>query len=184
MLERDHHLVQFAEQRHQLGDAQLFRVQADGTAGNAVIASALIRLSDKVDHEGGRVLFFLFRRVPFCIFDNALLIFRLALVGVQVDFTEIPLDVIQGTAHHLLHGRRRDLLSACHIRRDKGKGEQLVIRHGVIVADVVCLFDQLAIDLFALFHNVGGIFPAVFLAEHLFHGTLEHPKKSRCTSYD
>ena len=33
--ERDHHFVQLAEQGHQLANAQLFRVRADGTAGNS-----------------------------------------------------------------------------------------------------------------------------------------------------
>ena len=51
VLERDHHLVQLAEQGHQLANAQLFRVRADGTAGNTVIARALIRLTDEVHLE-------------------------------------------------------------------------------------------------------------------------------------
>jgi len=32
----------------------------------------------------------------------------------------------------------------------------------------------LSIDLFALFHNVGGIFLAVFLCQNLFHRAFEH----------
>lgn len=51
VLERDHHLVQLAEQGHQLANAQLFRVRADGTAGDPVIARALVRLADEVHLE-------------------------------------------------------------------------------------------------------------------------------------
>ena len=47
---------------------------------------------------------------------------------------------------------------------------------GVIVADVVRLLDRLAIDLFALFHDLGGIRFAVFLGQDLFHRALEQPK--------
>ena len=51
VLERDHHLVQLAEQGHQLANAQLFRVRADGTAGDPVIARAFVRLADEVHLE-------------------------------------------------------------------------------------------------------------------------------------
>ncbi len=43
VLERDHDLVKLAEQRHQLGNAELFCVRADGAARDAVIARALVR---------------------------------------------------------------------------------------------------------------------------------------------
>ena len=43
VLERDHDLVQLAEQRHQLRNAELFRVNTDGAARDAVIARALVR---------------------------------------------------------------------------------------------------------------------------------------------
>ena len=42
VLERDHDLVKLAEQRHQLGNAELFCVRADGAARDAVIARALV----------------------------------------------------------------------------------------------------------------------------------------------
>ena len=37
VLKGDHHLIQLAEQRHQFGNAQLFRIGADRTAGDAVV---------------------------------------------------------------------------------------------------------------------------------------------------
>ena len=59
VLERDHHFVKLAEQGHQLGDAQLFRVNTDGTAGDAVVARAVIGLPDKVRLKRGRIYFIL-----------------------------------------------------------------------------------------------------------------------------
>ena len=51
VLARDHDLVKLAEQRHQFGNTQLFRINTNGTAGNAVIAGAIIRLPDKIHFE-------------------------------------------------------------------------------------------------------------------------------------
>ena len=95
MLERDHDLVQLAEKRHQLRNAQLFRVGADRAAGDTVIARALIRLPHKLHLEGGRILLLPLRRVPFGVFDDALFVFRFALVGVQVGPCKVPLDVVE-----------------------------------------------------------------------------------------
>ena len=47
MLERDHHFIQLTQQRHQLGNAQFFRITAYRTAGDAVVTGSLIRLTDK-----------------------------------------------------------------------------------------------------------------------------------------
>ena len=176
VLKRDHHFIKFAEQRHEFGNTEFLRVNANRAAGDAVVAGSLVRLTDKVHLEGGRILLFLFRRVPLVIFHDALFIFRLALVGVQVSPAEVPFDVVKRTPHHLLHRLRGNFLFTCHIRRNKGKGEQLVVCHRVIVTDVVCFLDKLTIDLFALFHNVGGIFPAVLLCQNLFHRAFERPE--------
>ena len=79
-------------------------------------------------------------------------------------------------AHHLLHSLRRDLFPARDIRRDEGQREQLVIRHGIAVADVYRPLHQLAVDRPALFHDLGGVCRAVFLRQNLLHGMLEHPE--------
>ena len=42
VLERDHHFIKFAEQRHQLPHAELIGIRADRAAGDAVVARALI----------------------------------------------------------------------------------------------------------------------------------------------
>ena len=84
--------------------------------------------------------------------------------------------MIQRAAHHLLHGLRRDLFLACHIRSNKGQREQLVIRHGVVVPDIVRLRDQLLIDFMALFHDLCGVLLPVFLRENLLYRSLEHPE--------
>ena len=68
---------------------------ADRTAGDAVVAGSFVRLTYKVHLERGRILLFLFRRVPLVIFHDALFIFRLALVGIQVGLCKIPLDMIE-----------------------------------------------------------------------------------------
>ena len=62
VLQRDHDLVELAEQRHELLNAERFRVAADRTAGDAVIARALVRLAHKVHLKRRRVLPRLFRR--------------------------------------------------------------------------------------------------------------------------
>ena len=62
------------------------------------------------------------------------------------------------------------------VKAEKCKGKQLVVRHWVIVTDVIRFLDQFTIDLFALFHDVSGIFPAVFLCQNLFHRAFEHPE--------
>ena len=91
MLKRDHHFIKFAEQRHEFGNTEFLRVNANRAAGNAVIAGAFIRLPDEIHLEGGRVFRFLFGRVPFGVFDNALFVLRLALVRIQVGAAEVPL---------------------------------------------------------------------------------------------
>ena len=92
MLERDHHFVKFAEQRHKFGNTELSRIGTDGTAGDATVAGALMRLPDKIHFEGGRILLLLLRRVPLCVFDNAFFVLSLALVGIQVGPGKIPPD--------------------------------------------------------------------------------------------
>ena len=174
--QRDHHLVRFAEQGHQLADAELFRVGADGTAGDAVIACARIRLTHEVHLEGRRVQPLLFRRVPPRVFHDAPFVFRLAFVRVQVGLCKVPFDVVQRAAHHLLHRLRRDPLPARDIRRDKGQREQLVIGHRIVIPDIVRLRDQLPVDRPALFHDIGRIRPAVLLGQNLLHGAFEHPE--------
>ena len=42
VLERTHHLIQFAKQGHQVADTKLFCIGANRTAGDAVIARAFI----------------------------------------------------------------------------------------------------------------------------------------------
>ena len=134
VLERDHHLVQLAELGHQLRDAQLFSIGADRTAGNAIIARALIRLPDEIHLEGRRILPLFFRRVPFDIFHDALFVFRLAPVGVQIGPRKVPFDVIQRAAHYFLNCLRRNSLAACKIWRNEGKSKQFVLRHGIIAS--------------------------------------------------
>ena len=95
VLKRDHHFIKFAEQRHEFGNTEFLRVNANRAAGNAVVTGTLIRLPDKIHLEGGRVFRFLFGRVPFGVFDNALFVLRLALVGIQVGLCKIPLDMIE-----------------------------------------------------------------------------------------
>ena len=95
VLKRDHHFIKFAEQRHEFGNTEFLRVNANRAAGDAVVAGSLVRLTDKVHLEGGRIPLFLFRRVPLVIFHDALFIFRLALVGIQVGLCKIPLDMIE-----------------------------------------------------------------------------------------
>ena len=95
VLERDHHFIKFAEQRHEFGNIEISRIGADGTAGNAVVAGTFIRLPDEIHLEGGRVFRFLFGRIPFGVFDNTLFVLRLALVGIQVGLCKIPLDMIE-----------------------------------------------------------------------------------------
>ena len=51
VLEGNHDLVQFTEQGHQFLYTQLFGIGADGTAGDAVITGALMRLTDKINLE-------------------------------------------------------------------------------------------------------------------------------------
>ena len=95
VLKRDHHFIKFAEQRHEFGNTEFLRVNANRAAGNAVVTGTLIRLPDKIHLEGGRVFRFLFGRVLFGVFDNALFVLRLALVGIQVGLCKIPLDMIE-----------------------------------------------------------------------------------------
>ena len=92
VLKRNHHLIQLAKQRHQLGNAQPFRIGADWAAGNAVVTGTLMRLTHKVHLEGGRVFRFLFRRIPLGVFDNALL------------FSALPLSVFKSVfaKYHLI----------------------------------------------------------------------------------
>ena len=120
VLKSDHHFIQLAEQRHQLRNAELFRVNADWAAGDTVVACPLIRLSDKIHLEGGRVLRLFFGGVPLGVLDDTLFVLRLALVGVQIGFGKVPLDMVKRAAHHFLHGLRGNILPACHIRRDEG----------------------------------------------------------------
>ena len=94
VLKRDHHFIKFAEQRHKFGNTEFLRVNANRAAGNAVVTGTLIRLPDKIHLEGGRVFRFLFGRVPFGVFDNALFVLRLALVCIQVGLCKIPLDML------------------------------------------------------------------------------------------
>ena len=97
VLKRDHHFIKFAEQRqNEFGNTEFLRVNANRAAGNAVVTGTLIRLPDKIHLEGGRVFRFLFGRVPFGVFDNALFVLRLALVArIQVGLCKIPLDMIE-----------------------------------------------------------------------------------------
>lgn len=176
VLERYHDLVKLAEQRHQLPHTQLIRIRADGAAGDTVITCAVIGLAFKVYLEGGRVLLLLLGRIPRGVLHDVLLVLRLALSRVQIRPAEVPLDMIQRTAYHLLHGLRRDLFLACHIRSNKGQRKQLVIRHGVVVPDIVRLRDQLLIDFMALFHDLCGVLLPVFLRENLLYRSLEHPE--------
>ena len=176
VLQRDHDLVELAEQRHELLNAERFRVDADRTAGDAVIARTLVRLAHKVHLKRRRVLPRLFRRVPPDVFRDAFLVLRLAAGRVQVGLGEVPPDVVKRAAHHFLHRLRRDLFPACNVRRDEGEGKQLVVGHRVVVSDVVRLFDQLAVDLPALLHDLRGVGPAVFFSRHLLHGAFEHPE--------
>lgn len=61
--------------------------------------------------------------------------------------------------------------------KQKTEADSVPYKNGyAIVTDVVCFLDKLTIDLFALFHNVGGIFPAVLLCQNLFHRAFEHPE--------
>ena len=92
VLKRNHHFVKLAEQRHQLGNAEFFRIGADRAA---VVAGAIIRLPDEIHLEGGRVELFFLGRIPLGIFDHTLFIFRLAAVGIQVGFGKIPLDMVK-----------------------------------------------------------------------------------------
>ena len=55
VLKRDHHFIKFAEQRHEFGNTEFLRVNANRAAGNAVVTGTLIRLPDKIHLEGGRV---------------------------------------------------------------------------------------------------------------------------------
>ena len=82
VLEGNHYLVQFTEQRHQLLYTQLFGICTNGTSGDALVTGALVRLTDKINLEGGRILRFLFRSIPFGVFYNAFLVFCLAFFGV------------------------------------------------------------------------------------------------------
>ena len=93
VLKRNHHFVKLAEQRHQFGNVEFFRIGADRTAGDAVIAGTIIRLPDEIHLKGGRVLLLLLRCVPFGVLDNTLFVLRLTLVGVQVGLCKIPLDM-------------------------------------------------------------------------------------------
>lgn len=47
VLKRDHHFIKFAEQRHEFGNTEFLRVNANRAAGNAVVTGTLIRLPDK-----------------------------------------------------------------------------------------------------------------------------------------
>lgn len=91
MLKRYHYLVQLAEQRHKLPNAQLFRIGADRTACDTVIASSLMGLTHKIHLERCGILLFLFGRVPFYVFYDVLFIFCLALFRVKIGLSEIPL---------------------------------------------------------------------------------------------
>ena len=73
VLERDHHIVQLAEKRHQFRNTQLLGVGADRTAGDAVVTGSRVGLTDKIHLEGGGVLPLFFRRVPFDIPGDAFL---------------------------------------------------------------------------------------------------------------
>lgn len=84
VLERDHHIVQLAEKRHQFRNTQLLGVGADRTAGDAVVTGSRVGLTDKIHLEGGGVLPLFFRRVPFDIPGDAFFVFCLALFRVQI----------------------------------------------------------------------------------------------------
>ena len=176
MLERYHYLVQLAKQRHKLPNAQLFRIGADRTACDTVIASSLMRLTNKIHLERCGILLFLFGRVPFYIFYDVLFIFRLTLFRVKVGLSEIPFDMIKGAPHHFLHCLRGYFLFACNIGSNEHKRKQLVVCHRVVVAYVISLRHQFAIDRFALFYYLSSVFVAVFFRYHLFHRAFEHPK--------
>ena len=93
VLKCNHHFVKLAEQRHQFGNTEFLRVNANRTAGNAIVAGAIIRLPDEIHLKGGRVLLLLLRCVPFGVLDNTLFVLRLTLVGVQVGLCKISLDM-------------------------------------------------------------------------------------------
>ena len=98
VLERDHHFIKFAEQRHEFGNIEISRIGADGTAGNAVVAGTFIRLPDKIHLEGGRVFRLFFWRIPFGVLDDALFVLCLALVRIQVGLGKIPYDRANGAS--------------------------------------------------------------------------------------
>lgn len=54
--------------------------------------------------------------------------------------------MVERAAHYLLHGLRRDLF-ARKIRRDECQREELVVGHGIVVADVIGPLHDLAVDL-------------------------------------
>ena len=78
--------------------------------------------------------------------------------------------MVERTVHHLLHGLRRDLLLARKARRDECQREQLVVDHGIVVADVIGPLHDLAVDLLALSHDLRGAGLVVPLGEDLFIG--------------
>jgi len=84
--------------------------------------------------------------------------------------------VVQRLPHHFLHRLWWNFLPACHIRRHKGQGKQLIVCHRIIIADVIRLLYQFPVDLLALFHDLQNIRFAVFLCKNLFHRALKHPE--------
>ena len=84
--------------------------------------------------------------------------------------------MVERAAHYLLHGLRRDLLLARKVRRDERQREELVVDHGIVVADVIGPLHDLAADPLALSHDLRGAGLVVPLGEDLFHRTLKHPE--------
>lgn len=84
VLKRDHHFIKFAEQRHEFGNTEFLRVNANRAAGNAVVTGTLIRLPDKstlkevgyfasfsgVYHLAYLTTLFLFSALPLSVFKS------------------------------------------------------------------------------------------------------------------
>ena len=72
-------------------NVQLFRIGTDWAASNAIVAGTLIRLSHKIHFERGRIMFFLFRRVPLIIFTTLFLFSALPLAVFRSVFAKYHL---------------------------------------------------------------------------------------------